>query len=78
MLVKLDQLKFVNEPVRTTAATQPTRPAPANTTGTGTATTTAANTNRPARVANEKWYPDHAVINATKDQLKAMPQFKYN
>ncbi len=78
VLVKLDQLKFVNEPVRTTAATQPTRPAPANTTGTGTATTTAANTNRPARVANEKWYPDHAVINATKDQLKAMPQFKYN
>lgn len=25
-----------------------------------------------------KWYPDHAVINATKDQLKAMPQFKYD
>jgi hypothetical protein len=28
--------------------------------------------------ANEKWYPDHAVYNATKDQLKAMPQFKYD
>jgi hypothetical protein len=24
-----------------------------------------------------RWYPDHAVFNATKDQLKAMPQFKY-
>jgi PRC-barrel domain len=24
-----------------------------------------------------KNYPDHAVFNATKDQLKAMPQFKY-
>jgi len=23
------------------------------------------------------WYPDHAVYNATKDQLKAMPQFKF-
>ena len=23
-------------------------------------------------------YPDHAVLNATKDQLKAMPQFDYN
>ena len=26
---------------------------------------------------NDNWYPDHAVYNATKDQLKAMPQFKY-
>ena len=23
------------------------------------------------------WYPDHAVFNATKDDLKAMPEFKY-
>jgi hypothetical protein len=23
------------------------------------------------------WYPDHAVYNATKDELKAMPEFKY-
>ena len=30
------------------------------------------------KLANEKWYPDHAVMNATKDQLKAMPAFKYN
>jgi PRC-barrel domain len=25
----------------------------------------------------KKNYPDHAVFNATKDQLKAMPEFKY-
>ena len=31
-----------------------------------------------ARAANEQWYPDHGVLNATKDQLKAMPQFKYS
>jgi hypothetical protein len=24
------------------------------------------------------WYPDHAVYNATKDELKAMPEFKYS
>ena len=77
VLVKLDQLKFVNEPVRTSAATQPARPAPANTTGTA-ANTNTDTANRPARAANEKWYPDHAVMNATKDQLKALPQFKYN
>jgi len=59
VLVNLDQIKFVNEPIRSASTT----------------TTTA---NRPARVANEKWYPDHAVMNASKDQLKAMPQFNYS
>lgn len=24
-----------------------------------------------------EWYPDRGVLNATKDQLKAVPQFKY-
>ena len=31
-----------------------------------------------ARAATEQWYPDHGMLNATKDQLKAMPQFKYS
>jgi sporulation protein YlmC with PRC-barrel domain len=26
---------------------------------------------------SKQWYPDRAVVNATKDQLKAMPEFKY-
>jgi sporulation protein YlmC with PRC-barrel domain len=75
VLVKLDQIKFVNEPVRstTTANQRPAGTAAPTTTATGTATTT-----RPARSADEKWYPDHAVMSATKDQLKAMPQFKYS
>lgn len=69
--VSMDKLKWANEPVRTssTAATDKT------TVGTSANTNTS---NRPARAADEKWYPDHAVFNATKDQLKAMPQFKYN
>lgn len=24
-----------------------------------------------------QWYPDRGVVNATKDQLKSMPEFKY-
>jgi hypothetical protein len=24
-----------------------------------------------------EWYPDRAVLNVTKDNLKAMPEFKY-
>ena len=67
VLVQLDQLKFVNEPIRTTTTTT-------------TTTTTPGPRRQPARArdASEKWYPDHAVIAATKDQLKAMPAFKYN
>ena len=72
--VPMEKLKWVDEPVRTSSTT--TAPADKSTVG---ATTGEANrANRPARAAEEKWYPDHAVLNATKDQLKAMPQFKYN
>jgi sporulation protein YlmC with PRC-barrel domain len=89
--VAFDKLKWVNEPVRsTTVSTAPAGTAPATNvdsnartaadgtakTTTGSATTTT--TTRPVRAANEQWYPDHAVLNATKDQLKAMTQFKYN
>jgi len=48
---------------------QPPRPPTKSTVG------EANRANRPQRAADEKWYPDHAVFNATKDQLKAMPQF---
>lgn len=83
--VAYDKLKWSNEPPRSTTASTTTsttnrpstnadgtaRPA-ANSTTTGAATTTAED-----RKANGYWYPDHAIYNATKDQLKAMPQFKY-
>jgi len=68
--VPIDKLKWVNEPVRTSSTT--TAPADKSTVG------EANRANRAERAADEKWYPDHAVFNATKDQLKAMPQFKYN
>ena len=64
--VPMEKLKWVDEPVRTSSTAAP-----------ADKSTVGANT-RPARAANEKWYPDHAVFNATKDQLKAMPQFKYD
>ena len=39
----------------------------------------ATNTTSPPLAASKAnpWYPDHAVFSATKDQLKAMPEFKY-
>jgi sporulation protein YlmC with PRC-barrel domain len=85
--VAYDKLKWSNEPPRSTTASTTTsttnRPASnadgtARTAANGTATTTGvATTTAEDRKANGYWYPDHAVYNATKDQLKAMPQFKY-
>ena len=75
--VPFDKFKFVSEPVAYTSAsgsadvgTRPPGAAPSTT------TTGAANTAPPA-VKPNPWYPDHAVYNATKDELKAMPEFKY-
>ena len=75
--VAFDKLKWVNEPVRSTVATT-NAPGSAvrNTDGTVRTTTAPATTDGTARPANE-WYPDHVVYNATKEQLKAMPQFTY-
>jgi sporulation protein YlmC with PRC-barrel domain len=75
--VPFDKIKFVNEPVAYTGAASTGAPGsrPALPTTTGAATTTNA---APATVAKPNpWYPDHAVFNATKDELKAMPEFKY-
>ena len=82
--VAFDKLKWVDQPV--TSITASTTSAPANapaitsapngttqtTTGAATTTTTTTTT-----IAGKRWYPDHAVYNATKDELKAMPEFKY-
>jgi PRC-barrel domain len=81
--VPYDKMKFVNEPIAYTGvAGSPngagSRPASPVTTGGASGTTTGAATgSAPASKANP-WYPDHAVFNATKDQLKAMPEFKYS
>ncbi len=69
--VKFGDLKWSNEPVRSSS----------NSGGAGTTTTRPATTGAASNSTNAnspKTYPDHAVFNASKDQLKAMPQFDYN
>jgi sporulation protein YlmC with PRC-barrel domain len=76
--ISMDKLKFVETPVRTSSSApatterRETTTGAASTTSSSTTTTTTRDTN-----AND-WVPDHAVMSATKDQLKAMPQFKYS
>ena len=76
--VPLDKIKFVNEPIAYTGvAGTPNapgnRPPSSTTTGTGTTNMGPAADSKP-----NPWYPDHAMFNTTKDELKAMPEFKYS
>jgi sporulation protein YlmC with PRC-barrel domain len=66
--VSMEKLKFVEEPVRTSSSST-------STTSRDT-TTGAASTNTTNR--NNDWVPDHAVMSGNKEQLKALPQFKYS
>lgn len=80
--VDMNKLRFVDEPVRT-SSTNTNPPAntanrttenrdnrPANTTTSGQSSTTAN---------DRRWYPDHAILSgANRDQLKAMPEFKFD
>ena len=75
--VAYDKLKWVNEPVRTSTTTPSADKPTVGVNNAGAATGEVNRSNRPMRAANENWYPDHVVYNATKDRLKAMPQFKY-
>jgi sporulation protein YlmC with PRC-barrel domain len=77
--IPFDKIKFVSEPVAYTGAAN--APGGAGTRPPTSTTTGAANTNTAPAAAAPKpnpWYPDHAVYNATKDELKAMPEFKYS
>jgi sporulation protein YlmC with PRC-barrel domain len=74
--VPFEKIKFVNEAIAYTGVSgAPNAPGsrPPSSTTTGSATTAPA-----AELKPNPWYPDHAVFNATKDELKAMPEFKYS
>ena len=83
--VTMDKLKFVEEPVRTSSAapaSTTTERRDPTTTGAATApaatTTTTTTTSSSGSASSNDWVPDHAVMSGTKEQLKAMPQFKYS
>jgi sporulation protein YlmC with PRC-barrel domain len=78
--VSFDKIKFSDEPVAYTGAANTMPPGanrPSSTTTTGSTATTGSS---PATTPSKPnpWYPDHAVFNATRDELKALPEFKYS
>jgi len=77
--VPFDKIKFVNEPVAYTGVAGAANTGATKPPGSSTMTTGAATGNGAAAATKPNpWYPDHAVYNATKDELKAMPAFKYS
>jgi sporulation protein YlmC with PRC-barrel domain len=78
--VSFDKLKLVNEPIRSASADRaPAAPGMSpSSTATPSTTTTGAAGSGSASATKDNWYPDHAVMSGTKDQLKALPAFKYS
>jgi sporulation protein YlmC with PRC-barrel domain len=68
--IPFDKIKFVDQPVPSGTAQNNAK---SNTT-TGAATTNSSQ----STAKSNPWYPDHAVFNATKDELKTMPEFKFS
>jgi hypothetical protein len=80
--VPFDKIKFVTEPVAYTGvAGAPNAGGASNAGGARPMNnTTTGSTAKPpvAAVKPNPWYPDHAMINGTAEELKAMPEFKYS
>jgi sporulation protein YlmC with PRC-barrel domain len=77
--IPFEKIKFVDQPVTTASTSNApgTNPPgasnrPASTTTTGSATSSSTTTK------SNEWYPDHAMFDATKDELKKLPEFKYS
>jgi sporulation protein YlmC with PRC-barrel domain len=75
--IPFDKVKFVNEPLAYAGASNTpkmgNRPASTTTTGSATNSSSVTTTFKP-----DAWHPDHAVLNATKDELTSMPEFKFS
>ncbi len=78
--VNFDQLKFTDQPVPSNTASTAapgSSTSPSSSTSSSSSSTVGTSTGSSRSTADE-WYPDHAVMSATKDQLKSMPEFKYS
>jgi sporulation protein YlmC with PRC-barrel domain len=72
--VTLDKLKFVEEPMKTATTTTTTSPTSSTT---GAASNSGMAKSSTTTTTTYDWVPDHAIMSGTKEQLKALPQFRY-
>lgn len=75
--VSFDKLKWSTEPVKTAATTPPAGGMDSQKTVGSTSTTPPTSSSTMAKSEAKTWYPDHATLSASKDEVKSMPEFKY-
>ena len=74
--VKFSEIKWSNEPAKSStssSSSSSTSSSQSGTTGAGT-----KNGGSTTSTSGARTYPDHAIYNASKEQLQALPQFDYN
>jgi hypothetical protein len=76
--IPFDKIKFVEEPVKTAATLPPPNPNPPGAPSRPASTTTTGAATGSTTTKHNEWYPDHAMFDATKDELKNLPEFKYS
>src|SRR5215472_10380237 len=70
--VKFSEIKWSNEPAKSSTSSSSSS-SQSGTTGAGT-----KNGGSTTSTSGARTYPDHAIYNASKEQLQALPQFDYN
>jgi hypothetical protein len=76
--VNWDQLKFSDQPVPSSTASTSSGTSSSGSSTTSKTVGTSPTTSTTTRSTANEWYPDHATLSASKDQLKSMPEFKYD
>jgi hypothetical protein len=74
--VPFDQIKFSNEPIVYTTSSNTGAPGSAG--GTTRPSSGMTTGSAVAALKPNPWYPDHAVFNTTKDELKGLLEFKFS
>ena len=74
--VNFDQLKFTDQPVPSNTASSST--SSSSTTPSSSTSSTVGSSSTTTKSKASEWYPDHATMSASEDQLKSMPEFKYD
>ena len=80
--IPFQQVQWIDTPDNSNRAAGSSTP-PATSSGTGSSTTSGTGTRTAAndsagRNNENRGYPDHAVVNMTKDELKALPEVHYS
>ena len=78
--IPFDQVKFSDDPIRTASSSSSSSTSSSSSSNTANRNVDRSDVTGTTRTTsdNRRGYPDHAIVNMTKDQLKAAPQFKYS